>query len=356
MQTPRWLRVAAAILAALVAAVLTYTQAIDTGPDGAQRAAPRAVPRATATATPTPPPLAGAEHENLSGGDTELGPLRGATPTPDTLPGCVNRFNTHNFSSRNGIAVRNITAHYTVSPNVPGWADVDANANFLNLPSTQASALAIIDAEGHCLYTVPLKLKAWTEAGGNSFSAGIEFVGTGGEGKLSAAALAEGGRVVAEIARRESIPLQVGDVTGCSPIRPGVVDHAMYGACGGGHHDLRPYYGSRNPRVAADDAKVLGPLITAAKAAAAPTPAPTPTGFAVLTKGERAAAETLVRERAVAKRHGGWGKVDPSHLKAAVAAKNALKRADARITAAARRTGWKPANRAARHALIRRLI
>jgi hypothetical protein len=63
-----------------------------------------------------------------------------------------------------------------------------------------------------------------------------------------------------------------------------------------------------------------------------------------------------VRQRAVAKRHGGWGKVDPSHLKAAVAAKNALKRADARITAAARRTGWKPANRAARHALIRRLI
>jgi hypothetical protein len=54
MQTPRWLRVAAAILAALAAAVLAYTQAIDTGPDEAQRAAPRAV----ATATPTPPPRA----------------------------------------------------------------------------------------------------------------------------------------------------------------------------------------------------------------------------------------------------------------------------------------------------------
>jgi hypothetical protein len=66
----------------------------------------------------------------------------------------------------------------------------------------------------------------------------------------------------------------------------------MYGACGGGHHDLRPYYGSRNPRAAADDAKVLGPLIAAAKAAAAPTPScRRPLGsFAVLTKGERDAA------------------------------------------------------------------
>jgi hypothetical protein len=248
MQTPRWLRVAAAILAALAAAVLAYTQAIDTGPDEAQRAAPRAVPHATAT--PTPPPLAGAEHENLSGGDVPSSARSAARPRRRTRSRLRQTASTRT-TSRRATASRsaNITAHYTVSPNVPGWADVDANASFLNLPSTQASALAIIDAEGHCLYTVPLKLKAWTEAGGTASARGSSSSAPAARASSPAPRFAEGGRVVAEIARRESIPLQVGDVTGCSPIRPGVVDHAMYGACGGGHHDLRPYYGSRNPRV-----------------------------------------------------------------------------------------------------------
>jgi len=43
-----------------------------------------------------------------------------------------------------------------------------------------------------------------------------------------------------------------------------------------------------------------------------------------LTGAEKAARDTLVKERRVAKRNGGWGKVDPSHLKRASKAKSYL--------------------------------
>lgn len=184
----------------------------------------------------------------------------------DSYRGCSTRPNAHNFSPRNGTPVRVIAPHYTVSRNTPGWGDVNGVAAFLNLASTQASAHFIIDAEGNCLYTVPTDLKAWTEAGGNSFTVGIEFVAMGDEGALAPAQIAKGGLVIAQVAKRYGIPLQIADVTGCTPRRPGLADHMMFGLCGGGHHDLRPLFGtSASARRPGDDARALEPLLRAAR-------------------------------------------------------------------------------------------
>lgn len=264
-------RSAAALLLAILAVLVGPGLVGGDNPPAAPAAAP--TPLLTVTAgrsswgdpAPAATPVAG-ESNLKEPGDVDLGTLRGAPPadSSDTLPGCTSRFNTHNFSART-LPVSEIAVHYTVSPNTPGWGDVLGVAAGLNDPARQASADVIIDAEGHCLYTVPLRYKAWTEVGGNGFSASIEFVATGAEGKLSARALARGGQVIAAIARRYGIKVQLGDVTGCHPNREGVDDHAMYGACGGGHYDMRPFYGSHVPRRPGEDATVLGPLIAAAR-------------------------------------------------------------------------------------------
>jgi D-alanyl-D-alanine carboxypeptidase len=70
---------------------------------------------------------------------------------------------------------------------------------------------------------------------------------------------------------------------------------------------------------------------------------------------ERAARDVLIKQRRVAKRHGGWSKVDPSHLRAAVKAKNELRQYARDIAAAAKDTGWDKNNRKARFDYINKL-
>lgn len=345
MNTKKLLRIVAAVLVALAAGIGAYTQTTGTAPPANQdgrsswgAAHAQVTPRAAPAATAAP----GVESNLAEPGEQELGrlPLAGT----DQITGCETDFTTHNFSTRGGSPVREIGIHYTVSRAGSGPVIVGMWKN----PATKATSHLVIDADGRCWYVVPLNLKAWTEVAGNPFTASIEFVAYGDEGKLTAAEVAKGGQVIAQIAARYSIPLQVGDVTGCQPVKPGVADHAMYGLCGGGHHDIRPFYDSHNPRAAADDSKVLAPLLNAARAAAAP---PDP-----LTGGERAAEKTLLTERAIAARHGGWDKIDPSHLQRAAAAKDELRRANDRLHAAAAKTGWDRLNRRARHARIHALI
>lgn len=305
MQTPpTWLKTTAAILAALAAVTGIMLNSYGKGTPAPTRTAIHSAVAA--------PPVAGIESHLAEPGDTEARLPRSLAP-PAPMPGCRTELNQHNFSVRTA-PVREIAAHYTVSANRPGWGDVESVEDFLDLTSTQASAHFIIDAEGHCAYTVPVALKAWTEAGGNSFTVGIEFIGTGAEGQLSAAALTEGARVIVEVAKHFAIPLQLGDVTGCTPRRAGLVDHAMYGACGGGHHDIRPYYGTNVVRRAAEDHQALDPLINAARALARPH----------VTAAQAHAKACLDHERRIARRHGGWSNVAPIHLRRARACKATL--------------------------------
>jgi len=78
--------------------------------------------------------------------------------------------------------------------------------------------------------------------------------------------------------------------------------------------------------------------------------------YELMTDRERAARDILVKERRVARRHGGWDKLDPVHLKRAMRAKAELKRYARDIAKAAEESGWDKANRKVRRDYIDKLV
>jgi hypothetical protein len=177
-----------------------------------------------------------AEQKNVQ--TTTALPTAGAT---SGFAGCRTSF-VRNQSSRRGVRPTLQVDHYTVSPNVTGWADVNAVVALFNRSSSQASSHFVIDAEGHCAYIVPIEAKSWTEAGGNSFSVGYEIIATGRERVyLPPAGLRKLAAVQEEVARRIGIPMRQGAVSSCSPTRSGIVQHKDFGICGGGHVDIQPF-------------------------------------------------------------------------------------------------------------------
>lgn len=164
--------------------------------------------------------------------------------SPDAAPeqaGCASRF-VRNYSSRRGVRPRLLVVHYTVSPNRPGWSDVNAITSLFDRASFQASSHYIIDAEGHCAYIVRESDKAWTQAGFNPTSISVEVINTGREGRLlDPAGYRKLGRVFADAAKRWDIPIRRGTISGCTVTRSGIVDHNQLKVCGGGHVDITPY-------------------------------------------------------------------------------------------------------------------
>jgi D-alanyl-D-alanine carboxypeptidase-like protein len=75
-----------------------------------------------------------------------------------------------------------------------------------------------------------------------------------------------------------------------------------------------------------------------------------------MNERERAARDVLVRQRRIARRHGGWDKVDDFHLEKAVAAKKELRQCARNIAAAAKDTGWDKNYRKVRFDYIKKLI
>ena len=157
------------------------------------------------------------------------------------FPGCRVAF-VRNYSSRNGIGLRIIVWHYTVSRE-RGLASQNALTAYANNPASGVSWHFLIGrSNGMCTYTVPLTMKAWHGGNANPFSAGIEVEAYGDEGVY---VKGKGERkllsVTREIGRRYSIPMRRGLVRNCQPVRSGIVTHADLGACGGGHHDIGPF-------------------------------------------------------------------------------------------------------------------
>lgn len=163
---------------------------------------------------------------------------------PDAAPsqaGCASRF-VRNYSTRRGVRPREWVLHYTVTPNRPGWGDVDAITSFFNSRGSYASSNYVIDSEGHCAYIVRETDKAWTQAGGNPYSISVEVIATGREKRyLEPAGLRKLARVISDSARRWQIPIRAGRVNGCVPVTPGIIDHRAWGPCGGGHVDITPF-------------------------------------------------------------------------------------------------------------------
>lgn len=165
-------------------------------------------------------------------------PTAGAT---GGFVGCRTQF-VVNQSSRRGVRPTVQVLHYTVSPNRPGWSDVNAITSFFNQSRTQASSHFIIDSEGHCAYIVPIESKAWANAGGNAYSVQYEVINSGSERVFMASAgYAKLRSVMLEVSRRTGIPMRQGKITGCAPSRSGNVQHADGGVCWGGHHDIGPF-------------------------------------------------------------------------------------------------------------------
>jgi hypothetical protein len=164
--------------------------------------------------------------------------------TPLAAPeqrGCV----THlvvNYSSRRGVRPRLFVLHYTVSPNRPGWDDVNAVVGEFNTPAFQASSNYVIDNEGHCAYIVRESDKAWTQAAMNPVSLSVEVINTGRESTYAGTVgLAKVALVVSDALKRWAIPVQLGAVSNGVVTRAGIVDHGMLGVAGGGHHDIAPF-------------------------------------------------------------------------------------------------------------------
>ena len=78
--------------------------------------------------------------------------------------------------------------------------------------------------------------------------------------------------------------------------------------------------------------------------------------YHVLTDDERELRNILVKERRSAKKHGGWDKIDRSHLERATEAKRALALRARAIKTAAGKDGWEKANRRRRYDYIRQLV
>lgn len=192
----------------------------------------------------TPPGTPNAELEDAQQAADHIA----ATQTPLSTAGATQGFAgcrtsfVRNQSTRHGVRPQVQVLHYTVSPNRPGWSDVDAIVALFDRASFQASSNFVIDSEGHCAYIVPIEAKAWTQAAGNPFSVSYEIVATGTETRyLEPAGMAKLKAVVAEVARRTGIPLRKGAVSGCVPTRTGIIDHTSWGLCGGGHSDISPF-------------------------------------------------------------------------------------------------------------------
>jgi hypothetical protein len=64
----------------------------------------------------------------------------------------------------------------------------------------------------------------------------------------------------------------------------------------------------------------------------------------------------LIKERRVARRHGGWRKVDPSHLANAVAVKKKIRARMRKIANAAEASGWEKNQRRARYDYMKKLV
>ncbi len=179
---------------------------------------------------------ASAQRENRA--TTEALPTAGAS---GGVPGCKTAF-VRNQSSRRGVRPTVQVLHYTVSPNRPGWSDVDGITAFFNRSSSQASSNFVIDAEGNCAYIVPIEAKAWTQGGGNPWAVSYEIIATGKESiYLGTAGFAKLRSVMQWVSDRTGIPMRAGRISGCSPSRSGIVQHADGGTCWGGHHDIGPF-------------------------------------------------------------------------------------------------------------------
>lgn len=178
------------------------------------------------------------------------------------FPGCRTRF-VANSSSRNGARPQVIVWHQTVSRDRPGRSDQDGLTAMANSRSSGVSwHLLIGGQDGLCTFSVPLNLKAWTQANANPFSIGIEVQAFGDEpAYVSGPGKARLFAATRELGRRFGIPMRRAIVRNCRVIQSGIAEHHDLGICGGGHVDVSSSTWQRNPNGPELAGWDIGPLI-----------------------------------------------------------------------------------------------
>lgn len=287
---------------------------------------------------PTKSELAQSEKLKPAGQPQIPAHLPAATPS---VPGCRTTL-VRNNSSRRGAPVLLGVVHWTASKSIAkSTADGFAIVRWFDQPAASASSSEITDDDGHCWLVVPEALKPWTQAAYNSWSVSVEHINPGSgplfttrAGRLAVVRLIRGWH------QRWKIPYRLAAVTqnGCRVVRSGFIDHRHLGACGGGHPDVGNY-----PILALVREAELGDRSSKGKPARA-----------YLLPGERRNVLCLEAERRTQHRHGGWAKVDGSHLRRAVRCKRALRAQAARIAKAP--GGLVQLHRRERLGVIRRVI
>lgn len=177
--------------------------------------------------------------------------------------------------------------HYTVSPNVTGWGDVNGIVGYFKRTRI-ASADRVVDFEGHCTQMTPITTgKAWTQGAANNATCwAYEIIATGRETRaqwISSPLISRG--VLASMARDDSarcgIPLRRVNPAGCV-FPPGITDHNAL-ECGNSHTDVAPNF----------------PWDVVMRQITGPAPAP-------ISSTARAQCRQLNQLRKDAKKAGGW--------------------------------------------------
>lgn len=175
-------------------------------------------------------------NNQVAAGVAPSRPLASPEPLLDT---CYVR----NFSSRNGAHPVLFVVHDTESPNTPGSPQGRrAICSWFDNPSSQGSSNYTTDSDGNTTLMVRLTDKAWTQAWFNPWAISDELIGHMSQTSWPDAQLRAAAQLAAHDMKLYGIPIQHGLVSGCTIVRPGILQHRDLGQCGGGHVDAGPHF------------------------------------------------------------------------------------------------------------------
>lgn len=186
-----------------------------------------------------PPALAkkiAAVNDQVAAGVAPVRPLASPEPLLDTSI-------VRNQSSRNGARPVLLVVHDTESPNTPGSPQGRrAIVSWFNNPVSQGSSNYTTDSDGNTTLMVRETDKAWTQAFFNPWAISDELIGHMTQPVWPDTQMRAVARLFAAAATRWHIPIQHGLVSGCTIVRPGILQHRDLGQCGGGHVDAGPHF------------------------------------------------------------------------------------------------------------------
>lgn len=98
-------------------------------------------------------------------------------------------------------------AHTAVCPATLGA--LQGVVNYFNNPAVKVSSYFVVGIDGTIVECVDLDDEAWTQAAGNPYWVGVEFIGDGTKGYLTVPQINAGGEILAYLHDTQGVPLQL---------------------------------------------------------------------------------------------------------------------------------------------------